>query len=301
MSKNDHSKDIKIDDHRIHAGHLDKEFFPGAELKKGNIVDYYQQMSEKILPFLKNRPLVLHRFPDGIGEDGFYQKQIADYFPDWMDDVEVTLKNKKKQQLVVIQNKADIVYLANQAALTFHPWLCEKKNINHPDRMVFDLDPPGKNKEDFKTVKFAAKKIQEAAEEEGGLNAFVMTTGSKGLHVVIPIKPEHEFDAVRDYARKILEKLTKRYPDELTLEMRIEKRKGRLFLDYTRNAFGQTTVAPYCLRPKTGAPVATPLSWEELSDLDSSQKYHLKNINRRIRQKTDPWQDFDRKRKSLTL
>ena len=286
-----------IDGHRLELSHTDKVLFPDDGITKGDLIDYYKEMAPHMLPHLAGRPVSMQRFPDGIGKQGFYQKKLGGHFPDWISRATVEVKEQdRKQEQVVADSAADLVYLANQACITIHPWLSREKHIEKPDRIIFDLDPPGK---DFGPVKRAARKIEEAL-REAGLVPFVMTTGSKGLHVTAPIKPEKDFDEVREFASSLAERLAKDNSDEFTVETLKKERKGRVFLDYLRNAYGQTGVAPYSVRPLPGAPVAAPLDWDELSSSGlHPRKYHIGNIKRRLSQKEDPWKDMERHKRSI--
>jgi len=279
---------LNVDGQTIEISNKDKLFFPDAGITKGDLIDYYRRIAQTILPYMQERPLSMQRFPDGIEGEGFYQKQVPDYFPDWIDQVSVKVKEDETEQFqVVCNNAATLVYLANQACITPHLWLSRQDKLDYPDRLIFDLDPPG---DDFESVRFAAQLLREALEEVG-LTPLVMTTGSRGLHVVTPLDRQADFDSVRAFARELVELLANREPDRLTVEPRKNKRKGRLFLDYLRNAYAQTATAPYAVRAKPGAPVATPLDWHELNNSElHSQQYNLGNIFRRLSQKTDPWQ-----------
>jgi bifunctional non-homologous end joining protein LigD len=162
--------------------------------------------------------------------------------------------------------------------------------------MIFDLDPPG---DDFEPVRFAALQLNEYL-QQGNIRSFVMTTGSQGLHVLLPLDRNQPFDEVREIAKEIAENLTQQYPNQLTTQVRKEKREGRIFLDYLRNAYAQTAVAPYSLRALPEAPVATPLDWDEVQDPDlHPQRYTLENIFRRLGQKSDPWQGLQDHAQSL--
>ncbi|MBD3359081.1 MAG: ATP-dependent DNA ligase [Candidatus Buchananbacteria bacterium] len=290
------TKKVKINKKTIELSNLDKTFYPEAKYNKGDVIDYYDKIADFMLPHLKNRLVVMQRFPDGIKKSGFYQKETPDYFPVWIKTKKINLEKDGKQELVIIEKKADLVYLANQGTLIFHIWLSQKQNVNKPNKLIFDLDPPPNS--GFKIVKFAAYKLKDIFEKKK-LNTFVMTTGSKGLHVIIPIKPKHDFDKVREFAKKTAEELADKYPDKLTTEVRKEKRKGRILLDYLRNAFGQTGVAPYSLRAIKKAPIATPIDWSELSSINDPQKYNLSNIFKRLGQKSDPWKKIYKKAKDL--
>jgi len=288
---------MKVDSHTIDLSNADKILFPEDGITKGDLIDDYRRMADRILPYLEGRPLMLQRFPDGIAETGFYQKQASDYFPDWITTATVQLKDRDEvRTMVVCNDAATLVYLANQACITLHAWLSRRASLNRPDRMIFDLDPAG---DDFAGVREAALQLRKVIEEVG-LAPYVMTTGSKGLHVAVPLKPGASFDAVRDFARELATYVADRHADRYTLEPRKEKREQRLFLDYLRNGYGQTAVVPYAVRAKAGAAIATPLDCEELSDSSlRSNRYTLRNIFRRLGQKDDPWADMDRDARGL--
>jgi bifunctional non-homologous end joining protein LigD len=269
----------------------DKVLYPDAGITKGDVIEYYRNVAEYALPWAADRFLTLQRFPDGLGEEGFYQQARPDYFPDYVEGVTADRVGGGEVEHIVVRNAAGLVYLANQGTLTIHAWLSRRDRLHHPDRMVIDLDPPD---DDFGPVRDAAR-ITADFLRELGLTPYVMTTGSRGLHVVVPLDRSADFDAVRDFARRAADLLAERHPDTLTAEQRKDKRKGRLYLDVMRNAYGQTAVMPYSLRAKPGAPVATPLAWDELGAGDlTAQRYHIGNLFRRLGQIEDPWADMKR-------
>ena len=290
-------ENMRIGNHTLEMGNLDKVIFPDIGLTQGGLLRYYRKISAVMLPHLKDRPLTLQRFPDGIDADGFYQKKIPDYFPGWITTAEIDVKEKRgSQHQVVCNTEAALAYLVDQGCITFHIWQSRKDKLEHPDRMIFDLDPAG---EDFGPVREGAFRLRKLLEKIG-LSPFVMTTGSRGLHVVVPLQRRYDFDTVRQFARNVAETLADRDPDRFTTEMSKKKRKGRLFLDYLRNSYGQNSVAPYAVRAKPGAPVATPIEWDELKSSNlHSQTYTVQNILRRMGQKQDPWQDIGDKKYSI--
>ena len=229
----------------------------------------------------------MHRFPDGVTEEGFYQKELPDYFPPWVDRVIIKKKEGGTIEQVVCNNAATLVYLANQACITPHVWLSRTDKLNYPDKLVFDLDPPNDNFEPVRAAAFALKDKM----KEIGLEPFVMTTGSRGVHVVTPLDCSQDFDTVRTFAERLADSLAQEYPDHLTTEQRKNKRGSRVFLDTLRNSYAQTSVAPYAVRARSGAPIATPLEWEELEDT-TSQSYTIQNISKRLSQKDDPWKSI---------
>jgi bifunctional non-homologous end joining protein LigD len=237
----------------------------------------------------------MQRFPDGLEGDSFFQKDISDYFPDWIDRTKVRKEDGSVTQ-VVCNNVATLVYLANQACLTPHVWLSRVDKPDHPDRLVFDLDPPS---DDFAPVRDAAQLALELFDELR-LSVFVQTTGSKGVHLVIPLDAGERFDSVRGFAQKAAQLLVDEHGDSLTIEQRKDKRGNRVFIDTNRNAYGQLMVAPYSIKARRGAPIATPIDREELSDSNlTSQSYKLKNIFRRLGQRDDPWSGIARSAQSL--
>ncbi|HLS29517.1 MAG TPA: non-homologous end-joining DNA ligase [Flavobacteriaceae bacterium] len=279
---------MKIDGKEIEVSHPDKIYYPD-DYTKMEIVEYYKKIASVMIPHLRSRPLTMLRYPDGIEGKNFFQKDAPDYFPDWISYEKLKKKEGGKVRYVLGNDKATLVYLANQGCLTPHIWLSKVEKPNHPDKLIFDLDP---SDNDFSKVKFAAKTIKEFFENELKTSTFVMTTGSSGLHVVIPIKPELDFEQVLELSQDIAAYIEKQHPEKLTTAARKEKRGNKIYLDVMRNAYGQTSVAPYSLRAKPKAPVATPLEWEEVAQLKSSQKYTLSSIFKRLAQKEDPWKDM---------
>ncbi len=278
----------------VETSNEDKVLFPRDGITKGDLVDYYQDVAPHILPWLRGRPLVLQRFPDGIEAEGFYQKQVGEHFPDWVETVEVEKSGDGSQELAVCNDAATLVYLANLGCVTLHPWLCRTDRLHHPDQLVVDLDPPGR---DFSVVRAAARACRELFDAIE-LPTFVKTTGSKGVHVVVPLDRSADFDAVRAFARDLMGVLAARQPDALTTEVRKNKRRGRVFLDVARNAYAQTAVAPYAVRPLPGAPVATPIEWSELSRVDA-RSFTAEKVRRRLAQREDPWKGMARRAHGL--
>lgn len=277
--------------HSVEISNRDKVFFPKSKYTKGDLIDYYEKIAEVMLPHINNRLVTMIRFPDGINGKRFYQKDAPDYFPDWIEKKQVENQDGTTTNYVICNDEASLVYLANQACITPHIWLSKKDKLRYPDRMIFDLDPAD---EDFSKVKLAATRLRELLQDRLDLPTFLMTTGSKGLHIVVPLKREKSFDEVRDFTQQISAYLEKKYPEDLTTAIRKNKRGNKIFLDVARNAFAQTTVAPYAVRPLSGAPVATPLDWEELEKKDmNSQSYTIENIFRRLGSKKDPWSNIN--------
>lgn len=299
MSGGEEERVLELDGREVEISRPEKILFPDAGLTKSDLVEYYRKVADRMLPHLRHRPLTLQRFPDGIDEEGFYQKEIGDHFPDWIERLEVEKKEGGTVTQVVCGDAATLVYLADQAAVTLHTWLSREDRLQRPDRIVFDLDPPESGKGGFDLVRAGARAYRELLEELG-LAPFVMTTGSRGLHVTVPIERRQDFDEVRELARDASELLARRDPERFTTARSKEERGGRLFLDYLRNAYGQTGVAPYAVRARPEAPVATPLDWNELYDGElGPRSYTVDNLFRRLGQKEDPWRDIESDARAL--
>jgi bifunctional non-homologous end joining protein LigD len=275
----------------------DKVFFPDAAVSKADVIAYYEKIADIMLPYLKKRPLVLQRFPDGIASAGFIQQTAPEYFPEWIPRITISKKDGQITHAAA-DKKAVLAYLADQGVITFHTLLSRADKIKMPDQIVFDLDPHPQG--GFEAVRKTALDLRDVLEELG-LVAFAKTSGSRGLHVVCPIKPKAGFHQTRKFAADIARYLASEKPDMLTTEQRKKRRKGRLFLDTLRNSYGHTLVAPYSLRPLPGAPVATPVSWPEVRKKSlTPDRYSLANIFRRLAQKKDPWRAMNRHARDLT-
>ncbi|MFI6931249.1 non-homologous end-joining DNA ligase [Streptomyces sp. NPDC050287] len=286
--------------HTVEVHRQDKVLFPGdggaREYTKGDLVDYYRSVAPFMLPHLRGRPLMLERHPDGVDGPRFMQKNTPDNYPEWITRIEVT-KEGGTVCHPVCDDTATLLYLADQAAVTLHRWLSRVGSVQRPDRLVFDLDPAGDSGDGFAAVREAARLLGELLDELR-LPSALMTTGSRGLHLVVPLNGHHDFDEARAFARDVADTLAARHPDRLTTAARKKDRGDRLYLDTGRNAYAQTAVAPYTVRAKPGAPVATPLAWAQLDDpgLDA-RRWTIADAVDQAR--TDPWGDVLAKGRSL--
>jgi bifunctional non-homologous end joining protein LigD len=277
-----------------------KVLFPGDGITKGDLVAYYQRAAGLMLPFLRDRPVSMTRYPDGIAAGGIVQKNVPRYFPDWITRARVRKEGGSLQQ-VICDKPATIVYLANQACIELHAFLSRLDHIGNPDQLIFDLDPPDANR--FGDVRSIALRLRHLLEEELGLATFVKTTGGKGLHVHVPLKARADFDAAREFAQEVAALLAARNPDLATTEQRKDKRGDLIYLDMMRNAYAQLAVAPYSVRARPGAPVATPLRWDELDDDGLSPgEFTIKTAPARINDVSrgnDPWAGMARRASGL--
>ncbi|MFZ3599779.1 non-homologous end-joining DNA ligase [Streptomyces sp. BH104] len=270
----------------------DKVLLPEG-VTKADLADYHRDVARYMLPHLRGRPLMLERHPDGLDGPRFMQKDTPDHYPDWIHRAEVP-KEGGTVTHTVCDDTATLIFLVDQAALTLHRWLSRADDIDHPDRLVFDLDPAT---DDFETVREAAR-LTHAMLDDLGLPSAPMTTGSRGVHVVVPLDRSQDFDEVRDFARQVADTLAAEHPDTLTTAPRKKDRGDRLFLDVLRNAYAQTAVAPYSVRAKPGAPVATPLTWQQLgAPAVDAQHWNITNAVEQAR--TDPWEGLLGRGRSL--
>ena len=293
----DKPKTIKVGRRTIEVSFPDKVLFPDAGLRKLDIVRYYERISGLMLPLIKGRALTLRRAPRGLRGESWYEQSRPDWWPNWVGGVSLPRRSGGAITHVVCRQRADIVYLANQGCITLHAWLSQAADPERPDRLVFDFDPSDSGQ--FADVAFAAQRMRELLIKLGA-SPYLMTTGSRGLHVMVPLRPTARFAEVRELASRLCRRLADRYPDRLTVEHRKKKRRGRVFLDYLRNAYGQTAVAPYSVRLRPGAPVALPLDWAELPSLGSAQRYNVRNIGRRLARRSDPWAGHRRRAVALS-
>lgn len=278
----------------VEVSRPDKVFFPDDGITKGALAEYYLQVAPAMLRHMRGRPVAAERFPDGIGQQRFFQKNVPEHFPDWVRRVDVPNKEGGTTTHAVCDDEPTLVYLADQATVTPHVWLSRADELDTPDRLVFDLDPSTR---DLKPLRWAAACVRDTVEELG-LVPFLMTTGSRGYHVVAPLRRAHDFDTVRAFTRDLASLLAARHPERLTVEQRKDQRGDRIFLDYLRNAYGQTAVAPYALRPRPRAPAATPLRWEEL-DRTPPDAYTMDSVLHRLRDTGDPWSNLTNRARSL--
>jgi bifunctional non-homologous end joining protein LigD len=278
----------------VKVSHPEKVLFPasdaGPEITKGELVEYYLTVAGAMLPLVAGRPLSLERYPDGIDKKGFFQQQASKYFPDWIERVTVwkapaTKGAPDSVAHPVFRHPEDLAYVANQNTITPHVWLSRAEALQHPDLLVFDLDPAGDD--DRPTVKLAATELRKLLGELE-LPCFVKATGSRGLHIVVPLDSSADTAECDAFAFDVARVLESRQPDRFSTEWLVEDRGGKLLLDTARNRYAQMIAAPYAVRAKPGAPVSVPLSWDEVDDFEP-RKWTLRNVPERLASVEDPW------------
>jgi len=274
----------------VELSHPDRVLYAAQGLTKSDLASYLTAVADRMLPHVARRPLALVRCPRGASTSCFFQKHPQGGEPEGIGSVEVPQGDGTGEHFC-IRDASGLVALAQLGVLEIHLWGSRVDRPDRPDRMVFDLDPaPGVG---FAAVKRAARETR-ARLEDDGLRPFVMTTGGAGLHVVVPLERRHDFDAVRAYARRVAEAMTAAAPGRYVAEAGEEARRGRIFVDYLRNGLGATAIAPFSMRAERGAPVATPLAWDELGRIDAANAYAVKNVRRRLSALSDdPWRGYD--------
>ena len=289
----------------IELTHRSKALFDNGVIKR-ELVEYYLSAADAMLPHMRERPVVMMRYPDGIGGPRIVQKNIPGYFPDWIGRAEVPKRGGGTVCHVVCNDAATLAYLANQACIEPHIFLSTASSEERPQEIVFDLDPARgqAEQEQFDAARRGASRLRGLLESELGLTAFVKTTGGHGLHVHLPLNGRADFGAARGFARDVAEVLAARYPDDFTTSQRVACRDGRVYLDIMRNAYAQTVIAPYGVRGRPGAPVATPLTWAELEQSGLSPgRFTLRSAGARlaqVREGSDPWADYAGHRSSVS-
>jgi bifunctional non-homologous end joining protein LigD len=289
---------VRVSGITVQLSNTSKTLFPDDQVTKGDLIGYYRDIAARMLPYLRDRPLSMERYPDGITGERIVQKNVPRYFPDWIARTRVKKQGGTLVQ-VICDRPATLVYLANQACIEMHAFLSRTGALDRADQLIFDLDPPDDHR--FDQVKHLALGLHDLLEELG-LTAFVKTTGGRGLHVHVPLNARDDFDTVRRFARQASDVLAAREPDILTTEQRKDSRGDRVYSDVMRNAYAQTAVAPYSVRARPGAPVATPLDWAELEDASlTPHQFTLRTVGGRLDRPgaSDPWAGMARRRYSL--
>ncbi|NDP28777.1 MAG: ATP-dependent DNA ligase, partial [Flavobacterium sp.] len=269
---------------KVPISNLEKVLWPDDGYTKYDLIDYYLNISDYILPYLKDRPQNLHRHPNGIKSPGFYQKDIEN-LPQWVETEEIFSKSSNKSiSYLLCQNEASLLYMANLGCIEINPWNSRVINLDRPDYTIIDLDPSKENTfEEVITVAQAAKEVLDVAKIKG----FCKTSGSSGLHIYIPLNAQYTYEEARNFTKLICYFIEQKVPELTSMVRAVKDRKGKIYLDYLQNRQGQTIAAPYCVRPKIGAPVSAPLEWKEVKTGLKILDFNIKNFQTRIQKKGD--------------
>ena len=276
------SQIAEVGKRRIELSNLTKVLFPDDHIVKAHLIEYYFKIAPTILAHVKGRPLSLVRYPDGIGGESFFQKNRPDWAPEWIEHV--TLGEEKKDYVIASED-ASLVWLANLACIELHQMHSRAPHFDKPDYIVYDLDPP----ESCKFAQVAELALEFKEHLEGfGYHPFVKTTGRKGLHILTPIESKWSFEKAFETAKAVAQPFVDSHASSTTLHIKKELRKGKVLLDIYRNRQSQTIVAAYSVRGLPGAPVSTPLQWEELDSMEDPKVFNLHTVPQRVIQSGDP-------------
>jgi bifunctional non-homologous end joining protein LigD len=281
---------------RLKVSNPDRVSDPSTKATKIDVVRYYGLVGELMMEHLAARPVSLLRFPQGINRPGFFQKHLERSTLEGVRQLDKSL-DPDHPPLLEIAEPLGLLSAAQWNVIEFHAWNAVKTNIDKPDRITFDLDP-GKGVE-WSTIQEVARLLRSFL-TEAGLPGFLKTSGGKGLHVVTPIRRQHDWDTVKDFSRAIVEHLARTFPKLVVAKSGERNRVGKIYIDYLRNGFGATTVSAWSLRARPGLGISVPISWTELSDVKTAAQWTLQNIADRLKTGNAPWTDYARSAKSIT-
>ncbi|BES70620.1 DNA ligase D [Marinobacter nanhaiticus D15-8W] len=291
------SKDPRVAGVRI--THPDRLLFPENGLTKLDLARYYASVADWLLPHSAHRPLAMVRCPEGRAGECFFQKSPGRTLSGRLEQVSISGNSGADKNLVYLDSAQDLVYLAQFGVIELHPWGSRVENVERPDTLTFDFDPDPSL--EWRVIVSVARRLNEIL-DNAGLTGFPRITGGKGLHIVVPVEPEADWDTIKQFARFVSRILVQEQPKLMTTNMSKSRRKGRIFLDYLRNGRGATSIASYSVRARDGAPVATPLRWDEVARVGRGNRYTVANLPRRLSSlDRDPWADFEVARRRITV
>jgi len=276
--------------------HPDKILFPADGITKGEVAHYYEMIAPLMLPHLKRRPITMERFHRGIGEPGFFQKDVVKGFPEWLERVEVPKKEGTVHHPIANDTRS-LLWLANQNSITIHVWPSRAPKLYYPDICIFDLDPA--TDDEHNRLRNAALLLRDFLVELG-LKSWVKTSGSKGFHIAVPLDTKSDFGVVARFSHIVGRKLVELDPLNLTQEFSKADRGGRILVDTGRNGYSATFAATYTVRARTGAPISAPCTWDEVeSGAVGPKSFNLRNMEKRISEVGDLWSDLLKSKRSL--
>jgi bifunctional non-homologous end joining protein LigD len=282
--------------------HLDRVYFPATGYTKAEVLDYYLQIAPYLLPHVKDRPLTLERYPEGVQNGSFFQKNASSYFPPWLRTYPVERKDREKVvHFPLVDDEADLLYLVNQGTITFHTQMARTVDPIHPDVMVLDIDPPEidgpegaagdrrtQRSAQFKSATDVAVLLRQQL-RDAGFDPVVKTSGKRGLHLAFHLDGQMDYTEARAQLGRLFAELAERHSDLLTTLIRKNKREGRVYLDALRMSPGDTIVPPYVVRPTAEATVSMPVTWEELDSLQDGRAFTIKTAPARLEKIGDLW------------
>jgi bifunctional non-homologous end joining protein LigD len=279
---------VAINDVKVDLTNLDKVLWPEEGYTKGDMIAYYRSVAPFILPYLRNRPESLHRHPDGVASPGFFQKNVDHAVPGWVETLAVRSGSEGRDVTYLLcQDEATLVYMANLGCIEINPWHARAGRLDMPDYMVLDLDPLDIPFDEVVRVALVTHDVL----VEIGAAGFCKTSGATGLHIYVPLGARYSYDQATQFARLVNFLVHTRLPRTTSIERDPAKRKAKVYLDFLQNGYGQTLAAPYCLRPRKGAPVSTPLAWVEVHESLDPTRFTIETMMARLRKVGDLWKD----------
>lgn len=272
---------VSIEGRSFTLSNLDKVLWPGEGYTKGELIHYYLEIAPYIMEHLRDRPMVFTRYPHGIEDKHFYQKNAPASLPEWIKTFPYySVESERQIDFILIEESATLAWLANQACIEMHPWLSRFASEDYPDFIVFDLDPsPGNTFDQVRQIALLTKQVL----DQLGLRSYIKTSGSEGLHIYLPIINEYSYDDVREFALPVAKIICTMLPDIATIERAVKKRGAKVYVDYMQNVKGKTLCSAYSVRPRHGATVSTPIYWEEVNQV-SPTDFNIKTIIPRLRE-----------------
>ncbi len=288
---------LVIDEFQVKLSNIEKIFWPEPGYTKGDLINYYAEIYPYIDRFLKNRPLSLKIYPDGVKGNYFFQKNIPEHAPHWLSNAPIYSKQRKEPINWVMVNKlSDLIWVANSASIELHSWFSTLDNLENPSFAVFDLDPGEDSSfQDVISVALLIKRIM----DELTIKTYLKTSGKSGLHIYIPVKERYTYEHIKDFLKSIAQMVIKLDPKISTIQWRKKEREGKVYIDYRQNGRGKTLPVPYSLRPTDTATVSTPLSWNELYQNIKPTDFTINNISQRLNNKGDLWSDIFNNKQDL--
>lgn len=274
----------KIDGNELKFSNLSKIYWPKEKYTKRDLINYYYQVAPYILPYLKDRPQSLNRYPNGINGQSFYQKDVTGKAPGWIETFPYTTSENEDKNYMLCNKESDLLYMANLGCIEIHPWSSTATRPGNPDWCLIDLDPGSKST--FDHVIKTAQEVKKVLDEIK-IKGYCKTSGSTGIHIYIPLQPKYSYDESQLFGRWIATQVNERLPEITSLERVVKSRRGKLYIDFLQNRPGATLAAPYSARPKSGASVSMPLHWDEVKKGLSIKDFTIKNAVQRVRREGD--------------
>jgi len=285
---------LQLCGHEVRVSNPDKVFFPERGVTKLDLVNYHIECEQAVVRHLRERPTVMKRWVDGVGGEPFFQKRVPDSAPDWLQTATVTFPSGRHARELVPNDAAHLVWGVNLGVIDWNPWPVRRADLDHPDELRVDLDPTPEAP--FAMVREVALGVREVLDEHG-LRGFPKTSGSRGIHVYVRVKPEHGFQEVRRAALALAREVERRMPGRATSKWWKEEREG-VFIDYNQNARDRTVASAYSVRAVPDARVSCPLEWEEVAGVEPAE-LNIETVPVRLRERGDPSADIDKRSASL--